>query len=92
MTTKSRPVDYGPESESTDYDPEYEAVDYEGLKKATRKGLIAALLIAILSIIEYFIAISVTNPLWVLMPFVVLKGWIILDTFMHVRAIWSEDH
>lgn len=67
-------------------------IDHDALKKATRKGIIAALLIAVLTVIEYFIAVEVTNPLWALMPFVLAKGWIILDTFMHVRALWSDDH
>jgi hypothetical protein len=71
---------------------ETQTIDHESLKQATRKGVVAALLIAVLSVVEYFIAIEVPNPLWFLMPFVVLKGWIILDTFMHVRALWSDDH
>lgn len=69
-----------------------QTIDHEGLKKATRKGIVAAVLIAILSLIEYFIAVSVTDPLWALMPFILAKGWIILDTFMHIRALWSDDH
>ena len=69
-----------------------QTIDHDALKKATRKGLIAAMMIAVLSVIEYIIAIEVANPLWPLMPFVLLKGWIILDTFMHVRALWSDDH
>ena len=68
------------------------AIDHEALRKATRKGIVAALIIAVLSVIEYFIAVEVTNPLWALLPFVLAKGWIILDTFMHVRALWSDDH
>ncbi len=68
-------------------------IDSEGLKKASRKGLIAAGLLAVLTIIEYFIAVGVEDPLLALLPFVVLKGWIILDTFMHVRAVFgTEDH
>jgi len=69
-----------------------QTIDHENLKKATRKGILAAVLIAILSVIEYFIAVEVANPLWLLMPFVIAKGWIILDTFMHVRALWGDDH
>ena len=67
-------------------------VDNEALKKATRKGVLAAVLLAVLTVIEFFIATHIENPLIPLMPFVVLKGWIILDSFMHVRALWSEDH
>ena len=68
------------------------AIDHEALRKATRKGIVAALIIAVLSVIEYLIAVEVTNPLWALLPFVLAKAWIILDTFMHIRALWSDDH
>jgi hypothetical protein len=70
------------------------AIDQEALKSATKKGLMAALLLAILTIIEYFVAISVEEPLLPLLPFVVVKGWIILDAFMHVRAVFDsgDDH
>ncbi len=68
------------------------AIDDEAIRKATLKGVIAALILAVLTVIEYFVATSVTNPLLPLLPFVALKGWIILDVFMHVRALWSDDH
>jgi len=68
-------------------------IDSDGLKKASRKGLIAAGLLAVLTVIEYFVAIGLEDPLLALLPFVALKGWIILDTFMHVRAVFGEgDH
>ena len=69
-----------------------QTIDHENLKKATRKGIIAAVILAVLTVIEFFIATGVENPLLPLLPFVFLKGWIILDTFMHVRALWSDDH
>jgi hypothetical protein len=69
-----------------------QAIDSEGLKKATRRGIIAAVILAVLTVIEFFIATGLENPLLPLLPFVLLKGWIILDTFMHVRALWSDDH
>lgn len=65
-------------------------IDREGLRKTTRKGLIAAALLAVLTVIEYFIAIGIDDPLLALLPFVVLKGWIILDAFMHVRQVFRE--
>lgn len=70
------------------------AIDKAGLRVATRQGIRAAVFLAILSVIEYFIAVEVTNPLWPLLPFVLLKGWIILDAFMHVRAVFGDggDH
>lgn len=68
------------------------AVDHDALKKATRKGVIAALILAVLTVIEFYIAVEVEDPLFALMPFLVAKGWIILDSFMHIRALFSEDH
>ncbi len=68
------------------------AIDDEALRKATRKGVVAALILAVLTIIEFIIATNIENPLLALLPFVALKGWIILDVFMHVRALWSDDH
>ncbi len=68
------------------------SIDDEGLKKATRKGIVAVVILGILTIIEFIVAINFENPLYPLLPFVVLKGWIILDTFMHVRAVFGEDH
>lgn len=70
------------------------AIDREGLKKATKKGVTAAVLLAILTVIEYFIAVGVEQPLFPLLPFVAIKGWIILDSFMHVRAVFhtGDDH
>lgn len=70
------------------------AIEHEALKKATRKGVIAAGLLAVLTIVEYFVAISVDEPLLPLLPFVIVKGWIILDAFMHIRAVFhaGDDH
>jgi hypothetical protein len=65
-------------------------IDREGLRKTTRKGLIGAALLAVLTIIEYIVAISLEDPLLALLPFVALKGWIILDVFMHVRQVFRE--
>ena len=70
------------------------AIDQEALSKATKRGLMAALLLAVLTVIEYFVAISVEQPLLPLLPFVAVKGWIILDAFMHVKAVFhsGDDH
>lgn len=69
------------------------AIDKESLAKATKKGVVAAVILAILTVIEFFIAAEVAEPLWPLLPFVALKGWIILDSFMHIRALFhSEGH
>lgn len=72
---------------------EHEVIDREGIAVATRKGVIAAILLAILTVIEYFMAENLAEPLLPLLPVVALKGWIILDTFMHIRKVFSAgDH
>lgn len=69
------------------------AIDRDALRRVSLKGIVAAILLAVLTVIEYFVAINLEDPLLALLPFVLLKGWIILDTFMHVRAVFGEgDH
>jgi hypothetical protein len=70
------------------------AIDRVSLKKARNKGVRAAVFLAILSVIEYFIAIEVAQPLWPMLPIIAFKCWIILDVFMHVRAVFhtGDDH
>jgi hypothetical protein len=70
-------------------------VDRAAYRKAMRKGLWGAFWLAALSVVEFFIAIVDEGEswvLWALLPFVLAKGWIILDVFMHIRALWREDH
>ena len=67
------------------------AIDKDGLAKATKKGVSAAIILAVLTVIEFFVATWFEQPLWPLLPFVALKGWIILDSFMHIRALWHPE-
>lgn len=55
-----------------------------------RRGVVAALLLAVLSIVEYIVATQLDNPTWYLVPFVLVKAAVILDVFMHVRA-WNAE-
>jgi hypothetical protein len=66
------------------------AIDRKSLKKATKRGVVAAVALAILSIIEYYIALHMAQPLWPMLPIIALKCWVILDTFMHVRAVFHS--
>jgi cytochrome c oxidase subunit IV len=52
-----------------------------------RSGWITAALLAVLTLMEYAIAVTVDNPLILLLPFVVAKGALIMDFFMHVRKL-----
>ena len=71
------------------------AIDRELMRKATRKGLWGAFWLAVLTLLEFlfFELFDGQDYLTIsLIPFVFVKGWIILDTFMHIRALWSHDH
>jgi hypothetical protein len=64
-----------------------------GQQVAMRKGIMAAISLGVLSIIEYIIWFSFEKPVLILLPFVLLKGWIILDSFMHVKVVLGRgDH
>lgn len=70
-------------------------IDRAGLRQATRKGLVAAFWVFILTIAEFIVYFAGDGEpwgTWGLLPFVLAKGWIILDAFMHVRAVWGDDH
>ena len=62
----------------------------EVYRKKVRVGVIVAVALAVLTVIEYVIAVSMENPLLLLLPFVVAKGLLIMDYFMHVRQLWNE--
>jgi len=71
------------------------AIDREALRKVKRRGLVGAVWLAVLSLIEFgvFLTLDGTDYLTIsLLPFVFAKAWIILDIFMHIRALWHEGH
>jgi len=41
---------------------------------------------------EYWIALSVhSSPLLYLAPIALIKAWLIVQYFMHVRQLWGEE-
>lgn len=59
------------------------------LSEVARLGRRVAVWLAALTVVEYVIAINVDTLVIVwLLPFVAAKGWLILDYFMHLRALW----
>lgn len=64
-------------------------------KKAAkfRLGWIVGLILAVLTIIEYFVAVGVSRNLLWLTVIGVAKAWLILKYFMHIDQLWSgEEH
>lgn len=57
-----------------------------------RQGIIVAVILAILTLVEYYAAI--TPPLGsfaILMILALLKAILVVNYFMHIRSLWSED-
>ena len=57
-----------------------------------RQGIIVAVILAILTLVEYYAA--VTPPLGsfaILMILALLKAILVVNYFMHIRSLWSED-
>jgi hypothetical protein len=59
-----------------------------------RQGWIVIAVLALLSLVEYFVAAGVEHALLWLLPLTLAKAWLILDRFMHVKAVFSpgEEH
>ncbi len=58
-----------------------------------RVGLLAAVALAVFTIVEYIVAVSVDAPTLWLVPFMLLKGYAILEFFMHFSNLTNgEDH
>jgi hypothetical protein len=56
-------------------------------------GLLIALALAVLTVIEYIIAVGIENPLIWLLPFIVAKGALIMEYFMHFStALRGGEH
>jgi hypothetical protein len=64
------------------------------LRAVSARGWKVAGLLAVLTVIEYAIAVSIDSLVIVwLLPFILAKGWLIMDAFMHFRAfLRGEEH
>ena len=56
-----------------------------------RVGWIVGAVLAVLTIVEYIIAVEVTGNLPWLLIMAVVKAWLIVSYFMHVGQIWHEE-
>lgn len=57
------------------------------LASRVRLGLMVTAALAVLTIIEYVIAVETEDPLLWLLPFALAKGLLILEYFMHLSAL-----
>lgn len=62
-----------------------------GFSARMRTGYVVFAALAVATVVEYLVAISgVTGSLIILVVIALAKGWLIVDYFMHVRALREE--
>ena len=63
-------------------------------KAAYRQGVYIFILLAVLTIAEYFISIETDGSVTFLMIIALLKAGLIVNFFMHIYRLWrtEEDH
>ncbi|MAG04297.1 MAG: hypothetical protein CL406_06760 [Acidimicrobiaceae bacterium] len=65
--------------------------DTGGLTAVIQRGWLTAGALAVLTFIEYIVATSVDRPTLWLLPFIITKGGLILEVFMHSSDLKTLD-
>lgn len=65
--------------------------DTGGLTAVIQRGWLTAGGLAVLTFIEYIVATSVDRPTLWLLPFIIAKGGLILEVFMHSSDLKTLD-
>ncbi|MBS1265266.1 MAG: hypothetical protein MAG471_01107 [Acidimicrobiaceae bacterium] len=65
--------------------------DTGGLSAVIQRGWLTAGALAVLTFIEYLVATSVDRPTLWLLPFIIAKGGLILEVFMHSSDLKTLD-
>ena len=63
----------------------------ESKRKAYNAGILVLVVLAILTGIEYFIALSLPSAVILLFIVALLKAAPIMQVFMHMSSLWSEE-
>lgn len=55
-----------------------------------RQGIVVAIVLAILTIVEFYVALTID---WtsILMGLALAKAILVVNYFMHIRSVWSEE-
>jgi caa(3)-type oxidase subunit IV len=67
-------------------------MEHAKTKKATalRQGVVILIILAVLTIVEYFIGISF-NSVWLLLLIALVKAGVVLQYFMHLPRAFSGE-
>jgi heme/copper-type cytochrome/quinol oxidase subunit 4 len=55
------------------------------------QGIIVAIGLAVLTAIEYYVAISPWSSAILLLLLALVKGYLVVNYFMHISTLWSSD-
>lgn len=55
-----------------------------------RQGYIVAIILAVVTVVEYFIALSISN-FAIMMLLGLVKAYFVVNYFMHIKSLWSEE-
>ena len=58
---------------------------------AFRQGVIVLIVLAVLTAGEFFVARSLNGPVAILFIFAIFKAAPIMQYFMHMSSLWSEE-
>ena len=62
-----------------------------GMTRALRTGWIVFLVLAVLTAVEFLVAVTVTTNLPALLVMALMKAGLIMYYFMHLLRVWREE-
>lgn len=57
---------------------------------AVRKGVIIAIILGVLTLIEFVVGLVIPNP-WILLTLALLKALLVIQFFMHVSRVFARE-
>ena len=63
----------------------------EKKKAAYRLGVMVLIGLAVLTIIEFYVALLPSGAITALFIIALIKAWAILQYFMHIKNLWAEE-
>lgn len=62
-----------------------------GKKSIYQQGIIVAAVLAVLTLLEYFVATGMSGATLLLVALAVVKGALVAWYFMHIYSLWTEE-
>ena len=60
-------------------------------RKLYRRGVTMLIVLAVLTVVEYYVAFLPTMGTAALFIIAIIKAWVILQYFMHVYLLWTKE-